>query len=179
MFYLFPSPDYMIDKQIDLLQKQIQKLEAKDMELEAWKSSTIVLLERIFGENNQRIKHIEAIKYDYSSWSLRDASGSMSQLDSCKKRGKEILEVCISELENFGLPQSILKEQDSFNIIINALEEELTVSQYREIKKIITADMDTHEKKEALNDALKDYGAETEKNILMRILTNSHTQENI
>lgn len=169
----------MIDKQIDLLQKQIQKLEAKDMDLEAWKSSTIVLLERIFGENNQRVKHIEAIKYDYSSWSLRDASGSMSQLDSCKKRGKEILEMCISELENFGLPQSVLKEQDSFNIIINALEEELTVSQYREIKKIITADMDNKEKKESLDDALKDYGADTEKNILMSILTNLHTQENI
>ncbi|MCG8318745.1 MAG: hypothetical protein MI921_04540 [Cytophagales bacterium] len=169
----------MIDKQIDLLQKQIQKLEAKDMDLEAWKSSTIVLLERIFGENNQRVKHIEAIKYDYSSWSLRDASGSMSQLDSCKKRGKEILEMCISELENFGLPQSVLKEQDSFNIIINALEEELTVSQYREIKKIITADMDNKEKKESLDDALKDYGADTEKNILMSILTNLHTRENI
>lgn len=169
----------MSDKQIDLLQKQIQKLDAKDMNLEAWKSSTIVLLERIFGENNQRIKHIEAIKYDYSSWSLRDASGSTSQLDSCKKRGKEILEVCISELENFGLPQNVLKDQDSFNIIINALEEELTVSQYREIKKIITADMDTEEKKATLDDALKDYGADTEKNILMRILTNSHTEENI
>ena len=169
----------MIEKQIELLKKQIEKLEANDMDLEAWKSSTIVLLERIFGENNQRIKHIEAVKYDYSSWSLRDASGSMSQLDSCKKRGKEILEMCISELENFGLPQSILKEQDSFNIIINALEEALTVSQYREVKKIITADMDNKEKKEALDDALKDYGADTEKNILLHILTNSHTIENI
>ncbi len=169
----------MIDKQIDLLQKQIQKLELKGMDLEAWKSSTIVLLERIFGENNQRVKHIDAIKYDYSSWSLRDASGSVSQLDSCKKRGKEILEACINELENFGLPENVLKEQESFNIIINALEEELTVSQYRDIKKIITADMDIEEKKQVLDEALKDCGADTQKTILIDILTHAHIAENI
>ncbi len=169
----------MISKQIELLRLQIEKLAAKDMDLEAWKGSTIVLLERIFGENNQRVKHIENIKYDYSSWSLRDASGSVSQLDSCKRRGKEILEVCISELENFGLPENVLKERDSFNIIISALETILTVSQYREVKQIICADLDLEEKKETLDEALKSFGANTQTNLLMMILTNTHLVENI
>ncbi len=169
----------MIAKQIDLIRLQIDKLDAKDMDLEAWKGSTIVLLERIFGENNQRLKHIENIKYDYSSWSLRDASGSVSQLDSCKRRGKEILEVCISELENFGLPENVLKERDSFNIIVGALESTLTVSQYREIKQIICANLDIDEKRETLDEALKSFGANTQSNILMLILTNSHLVENI
>lgn len=169
----------MIKKQIALLKKQIEKLDEKDMNLEAWKSSTVVLLERIFGENNQRVKHIENIKYDYSSWNLRDASGSVSQLESCKKQGEEILLMCISELENFGLPEDVLKDKNSLNIILDALESELTVTQYREVKKLVTADLEIEEKVEGLKDALKSYGADVPDNILMKILTNPHTADNI
>ncbi|MDN5203017.1 hypothetical protein QQ008_16625 [Fulvivirgaceae bacterium BMA10] len=162
----------MIDKQIALLKDQIKKLDADDFDLEAWKSSTIVLLEKFFGEDNLKAKHIESIKYDYSSWSLRDASGSVTQMESCKRRGKEILLVCISELENFGIPDEVIKERDIANVIIHVLEELLTVTQYKEIRKIAQSDERFEDKKKALSETLKNYSAEMESDLLIKILTN-------
>ena len=81
----------MPKKEIDLLKAQIDKLNAKGFDLDAWKKYTIIILARIFGENTQKIKQIDSIEYDYSSWSLRDTTGSNSYLDTCKKLGKEIL----------------------------------------------------------------------------------------
>ena len=53
----------MIDKQIELIQNQIDILEDKEFDLSAWKSSTILVLDRIFGSDFQGIKSIENIKY--------------------------------------------------------------------------------------------------------------------
>ena len=53
-------------KEIKLLEEQIGKLESKNFDLEAWKQYTIVLLARIFGDNNQKIQQVEKIEYDYS-----------------------------------------------------------------------------------------------------------------
>ncbi len=173
------GPTSTLEKQISLLNNQVEKLNEKDMNLEAWKSSTIVLLERIFGENNHRIKHIERIKYDYSSWNLRDANGSVSQLDACRKQGKEIIEICINELKNFGLPEDVIKDQNSMNIIIDALESALTVTQYREIIKIIKANVDIEDKKESLLEALRTYGANKPEDILFQILNHKQTGKNL
>jgi hypothetical protein len=40
----------MIEKQIELIKRQISKLDEKDFDLDAWKSSTTVILGRIFGD---------------------------------------------------------------------------------------------------------------------------------
>ena len=51
----------MAKKEIALLKKQIDKLDDKDFDLEAWKKYTIILLARIFGDKTEKIRQIESI----------------------------------------------------------------------------------------------------------------------
>ena len=88
-------------KEVELLQAQMDKLKAKDFDLDAWKQYTVVLLSRIFGEHNPKIRQIEKIEYDFSSWSLRDTSGKSAYMETCKKLGREVLQASIDELNAF------------------------------------------------------------------------------
>jgi hypothetical protein len=95
----------MVQKQIELIRNQIIKLEEKEFDLDAWKSSTSVILGSIFNDNYQGVKAIDKIKFDSGGWAIGDASHFWDNIVSCKKQGKEILEACIVELETFGLPE--------------------------------------------------------------------------
>jgi len=87
-----------VEKATKLLKRQVEKLSSEDFDLEAWKSSAIAVLTRIFGEDNSRIAQVENLKIDYGSWALRDAKASYNPLESCKKVGKEIIESAIDEI---------------------------------------------------------------------------------
>jgi hypothetical protein len=172
----------MTEKQIELIKKQLSKLENNDLDLSGWKSSTIIILSRIFGDNYQGIKAIENIKY--SSGFI--GSVHWDNLASCKKQGKDILEACITELETFGQPESKKNENSGINInltqnqnqsvdinlIIGALEDELTESQLIELKEIINSGEQKSEKKKKLIDKLKSFGCDVASNVLAKILTN-------
>jgi len=164
----------MKGKQIELLQEQIDKLESKDFDLEAWKNYTIVLLARLFGENNQKIKMIENLDYEYNSWSLRDTSGYSSYLQTCKKLGREILEASINEIENFGIPEQVKSEENTIdvNIILSALEDELKGSQYKILMILLKADISPKEKKRQLHEIIKELSPATNQTILESILLN-------
>ena len=84
---------------IELLNKRIEGLSDKDFDLEAWKSGSELLLTRIFGSGNSYTKGINDLKVDYSSWSLRDATADYNPKESCKRIGREILELAIAELQ--------------------------------------------------------------------------------
>ncbi|MEQ8583859.1 MAG: hypothetical protein RIC30_16215 [Marinoscillum sp.] len=102
----------MKTKYIQLLKSQVEKLDVSDFDLEAWKSSAISALERVFGKSDSRIAHIEGLKIDYSSWALRDSNSQYKPVESCKRKGKEIFNSAIEELEIFGMPtgkESILE----------------------------------------------------------------------
>ena len=144
-------------KEIKLLEAQMSKLDTKGFDLNAWKQYTVVLLARIFGENNPKIKQVEKIEYDYSSWSLRDTSGSSEYLETCKKLGREILQASIDELKAFGVPdfQNSNDKNIDINVLISALEDELTMSQFRKLKNIVNFDSEPDEKKKALKDFLQ------------------------
>ena len=71
-------------KSVEVLEGQIQKLEAKDFDLNAWKNFTILLLERIFGRQTKKIEAIQKIKYDQGSWVLRDETGYTNSMEACK-----------------------------------------------------------------------------------------------
>lgn len=88
---------------IKLLQKRIDKLSNEDFDLDAWKSGTISVLERVFGEQDPRIRKIEDLKVDYSSWALRDATSKYNPVETCKKKGMEILQTFIEEIELLGV----------------------------------------------------------------------------
>ncbi len=49
----------MAEKEIALLKEQIDRLDEKNFDLEAWKNHTIIFLERIFGKDNSKIKMIK------------------------------------------------------------------------------------------------------------------------
>ena len=58
----------MKEKEIELIRNQIKKLDNKDFDLEAWKISTILILERVFGYDSSKITKIKNIHQDLSSW---------------------------------------------------------------------------------------------------------------
>ncbi|NQZ76135.1 MAG: hypothetical protein HRT61_08500 [Ekhidna sp.] len=91
---------------IKLLKKQIEKLELESFDLEAWKTSTISVLHRIFGETDPRAKQIDHLKIDYSSWALRDSDSNYKPIETAKRKGKEVLITAIDEIEIFGAPES-------------------------------------------------------------------------
>jgi len=176
----------MIEKRIELLRNQIQKLDEKDFDLDAWKSSTTVILGRIFGDSYQGIKAIDKIKFDSGGWAIGDASHFWDNMASCKKQGKDILEACIIELETFGEPEKVNPENSGINInltqnqnqtvninlLISALEDELTVSQLREVNELMKADEPKSTKKKKIIDKIKSFGSDIASNILANILTN-------
>jgi hypothetical protein len=161
----------MPDKEIQLLKAQIDKLNNKDFDLDAWKKSTIIILARIFGDNNLKIKQIESIEYDYSSWSLRDTTGFNTYLDSCKKLGKEILQACIDELETLGLPDTEETPDEFFLVITGALQDELKGSQVKEINQILSSGENPEAKRDKILEKLKEYGSDISQDILSNILT--------
>lgn len=163
----------MAKKEISILKKQIERLEVKDFDLEAWKKFTIVMLARIFGNTSEKIRQIESIEYEYSSWSLRDTSGSSEYLESCKKLGRKILEASIEELETFGLPDGSTEDDKFFQVIISALQDELKGSQFRDIKNAILTTKKESDLRDLVREILNDYDTGVPVDILTSILTNT------
>jgi hypothetical protein len=133
----------MVEKEIILINKQLESLNSKNFDLEAWKSHTIIFLERIFGKESSKVRMIKELNYNYSSWSLRDAAGTGKDSDPVILKAREILEATKLELENLGVPK---REEENLKIW-SLLEEEMTGKQIREIKLILqTEDPDKMEK---------------------------------
>jgi hypothetical protein len=171
----------MKEQEIKMLQKQVSKLKSDDFDLDAWKTGAIIILERIFGPGNQKISQLEKIKYDQSSWALREAKGSKNLMETCKKQGQEILEIAIDELEHIGLPEEVEDAQAApfKSVIVQALENELKISQYREVVRIIDSDKKLVEKQKALIDTLHKYGHDVADNILTSILLSEQTKKHL
>ncbi|WP_052670630.1 MULTISPECIES: hypothetical protein [Draconibacterium] len=135
----------MAEKQIAILREQLAKLDEKKFDLDAWKTHTLIFLERIFGKDNSKLKLIQDLHYDYSSWSLRDtaAAGKTKDKDPVKMRASEILEATILELETLGLPEGEEEPQKLWEL----LQDELTGKQVKEIDALIKSDEKERAKK--------------------------------
>ena len=123
----------MAEQEIALINRQIESLTAKNFDLEAWKSHTILFLERIFGKESTKVTMINELKYNYSSWTLRDAAGTGKNSDPVILKAREILEAARLELEHLGLP----KQEEENLKIWSLLKEEMTGKQISEIKQIL------------------------------------------
>ncbi|UCG28756.1 MAG: hypothetical protein JSV24_05195 [Bacteroidales bacterium] len=163
----------MIEQYIKLLRNQIDKLDVKDFDLDSWKESTKLVLERIFGKDSEKIQRIGDIHYDLSSWSLRDTLGTSAHFDTCRKKGRDLLETCIMELETVGLPEDVKQPESHHDpgIFRQALEEELKISQFRELQEIL-ADNNRESRERRVLDFLGKIGSEPSIKILMKILAN-------
>lgn len=157
---------------IKLIRNQLEKLNSKDFDLDAWKNSTILVLERVFGKDNLKSKKIQEIHYDLSSWSLRDTLGTSAHFDACKKNGREILEVCLMELETLGVPDKEDQQASAIDIdIINhALGDEMKISQFRELQKLFNQS-DQEVREQVVYDFLMQFGSEPAIRILAKILS--------
>jgi hypothetical protein len=163
----------MKQHQIKLLRQQIERIDQKGFDLEAWKNYTIIILARIFGNDSLKIKQIEKLEYENNSWTLRDTAGKASFVQSCKKLGREILEASIDEIENLGAPERSEEKTDSLFVLMitEALENELKGSDYKEIINVLRSDINEEEKKRQIKQRLNDSGEDAAMTILLAILT--------
>ena len=161
----------MSQKEIQILEQQIDRLSEKDFDLEAWKKYTIVILARIFGEKSEKIRMIDKLEYEFSSWSLRDASGNESYEEGTKKLAREILQAAIDELKVFGLPETL--EDQSEQVIqdfINILLDELKGSQVKKLKSILSSRESKDEKQRMIKEILEGIGEYGAYNVLTLML---------
>jgi hypothetical protein len=162
----------MAEREIELLEKQIEKLDAKDFELEGWKKYTIIILARIFGEKNEKINQIDKLEYEFSSWSLRDASGNESYEEGTKKLAREILQASIDELVVFGVPNQPETEQveESIQAFLNLLLDELKGSQVKQLKSILSSRESKDEKRRKIKEILEELGEYNAYEVLISML---------
>lgn len=186
----------MNEKYIELLKRQLNELEkigsnaATNSEysfgVDAWKSSTIGILERIFGPESRKIKEVEKIQLERTV-NLRGPS--TYHTETVKETGRAIINSCIAELELLGSPNQIFsgeskginltvlqsqenKQTVKLDIIVNELRKELTGSQLDEIQKILDSKEESTEKKNKTIAKLKEFGVNTLSNVVAGILTN-------
>ncbi|WP_163708577.1 hypothetical protein [Mangrovibacterium lignilyticum] len=124
----------MAEKEIALLKEQVEKLKQKSFDLEAWKNQTLLFLNRIFGGSHPIVKMILDLKYDYSSWHLREATGNEKSGDPVKMQAREILEAAILELQTLGLPGQTGAGDKTKEL----LQQEMTGKQWKELSDIIS-----------------------------------------
>jgi hypothetical protein len=156
-----------MEKYLQLLREQLDRLDRDDFNLSSWKESTQILLDRIFGSSNTFSSRIEAISTDHSSWSLRDTSGRMSIKELSRAQGKDILSIAIRELELSNEdPNASKKRSRGDSLVLGALENGLKVSQYREIAEIYHSDRIDEDKLKLLEDAFLNFGTHTPAAIL-------------
>lgn len=154
----------MVENEIALINKQLESLNVKNFDLEAWKSHTIIFLERIFGKESTKVRMIKELKYDYSSWNLRDAAGTGKDSDPVILKAREILEATRLELEHLGIPR---QEEENLKIW-SLLEEEMTGKQIREIKLILQSE--ENEKMEKIANILYNLEKESMAVVLAKLL---------
>ncbi|PTN04348.1 hypothetical protein [Mangrovibacterium marinum] len=123
----------MAEKEIALLKTQVEKLNQKSFDLEAWKNQSLLFLNRIFGASHPIVKMILELKYDYSSWHLRDATGNEKLDDPVKMQAREILDAAIMELETLGLPG----QAGAVDRVRELLQQEMTGKQWKELADIL------------------------------------------
>ena len=161
----------MAEKEIELLEQQIERLDKKDFDLEAWKKYTIVILSRIFGDRDSKIKLIDKLDYEFSSWSLRDASGNESYEKGTKKLAREILQAAIDELKAFGLPEIPEEKSDeTVTDLLNILLDELKGSQVRQLKIVLRSKDSKEEKKRMIKEILEGLGEYVTYDVLTNML---------
>ena len=151
-------------KALLLLDKQINKLDEEPFDLEAWKSGAQSLITLLLGAGHQGIGQIQALKVDYSSWALRDATSRYNPLITCKLMGKEILENAKAEIELYGL-QRQHPSKDSVN-----LASLLSSAEHKRLTKALATTTD-EKRVAAVNKVVSKWKPERTVEVLTQILS--------
>ncbi|MBN1328072.1 MAG: hypothetical protein JXA54_01250 [Candidatus Heimdallarchaeota archaeon] len=181
-------------EKIDLLKSQIDKLKRiqrtelglSESGVNAWISATNSIFERIFGKENIKIKELENIK---NSLMCNLSGPSFYTKEDVEITGETIIQAAIDEIEKLGIPSTIYDgKKESINltmiqqqlssqtlnidIITNALQDELTGSQLKELQDILDSEEDKTKRKAKIIEKLKDFGINTLSGIISGIITN-------
>jgi len=161
----------MAQKEIKLLEQQIARLNDEDFDLEAWKKYTIIILARIFGSADEKIRQTRALEFDNSSWTLRDATGNSSYEERTKKLAKEILTAAIDEIKVFGISTKQGDRQDeNLDAILSIILDELKGSQVKQLKSILSSRQSKVEKQRKIKELLEEMGESGAYAVLTSIL---------
>ncbi|MBC7557221.1 MAG: hypothetical protein H7195_09705 [Chryseobacterium sp.] len=150
-------------------------------DLKVWQGKAKNIIVRSYGENSIQEKQIKEINFkSYADYS--------NNLKSCsKKHASELIGGFISDLEKFGMPIKREKKHSegiqisinqnqtqtiNLNIIFDALKEELTRKQIKELEEVINSDNKLENKKTNLINKLKSFGSDILTNVIANILTN-------
>jgi|AntAceMinimDraft_17_1070374.scaffolds.fasta_scaffold01237_7 hypothetical protein len=173
IIYLYRNDKRMVNKEIKLLERQIEKLSASDFDFEAWKKYSVIILSRIFGDNDEKIKQLKNIDFEFSSWSLRDASGNESYEEGSKRLATEVLKAAIDELKIYGIPNIDNNNKDVVSReLLNIILDELKGSQVKELSKILSSSDSMTEKKRRVKELIKEIGEYGSYDIITNIITN-------
>lgn len=120
----------MKSKKETVLNELLESLTTKTFDLEAWKIKARLIVKKVFGPNDEKLELINALHYDYSSWSLRDETGKQ-QSDSIKEQARGIIEAAILEL-------SLIDNVD----IIEILKIRLSTQEWAELQELLAETTD-------------------------------------
>ncbi len=145
--------------QLDVRRKM---LDQKPFDWVAWKRGTLLVLQNIFGTDSAYYKQLAQTDYEYSSWSLRDASGSS---DPVKSSCLDLLDICQTDLMshqegNVSTPEKMAK----------LLSQYLTASQISEIMEVTRSEVPPHQKNEQIGEILKAFSPELSTKVLVELI---------
>lgn len=150
----------MTHKAIKWIENQLKKLESPDFDFEVWETSTCLMLDTLFGNDNPFSQRLLNLDNTFNSWSLRDATGNESYEERSKKMAAEILQSAMDELEIMGKHEKNRIPHQQMNDLLNTIFDELKGSQVRILKQVLQTEINPEEKMRRISDILREAGNE-------------------
>lgn len=144
---------------LPLLEERRKKLDQKPFDWTAWKKGTLLVLKGAFGENSAYHKQLSQTEYEYSSWALRDTSGSG---DPVKSACAELLDICMIDLKSSSFQQNTPE-----TLAIDSYKKFLPQVTIDEIRATLGSDLSPFQQEEKILEILSGQDTST----LLRLLT--------
>jgi hypothetical protein len=175
----------MTDKAIDAFKELDNEIGGirSSYDLSAWKAKASNNIIRIYGSNSKPEEQIASLQY-------RTGFQGGSNIEQIKAQAKQMIIGLIKEIERFGLPEKNKTDKEhgvsinitqslrqdtkiNLSLVIDAIQNELTGQQLKEVQQIIEEPkIETATKKAKILDKLKSFGSDVASNIIANILTN-------
>jgi hypothetical protein len=110
-----------------ILNDLLNEIGKKEFDLEAWKMKAVMVFSKFFGHGDEKIGFIKNLRYDFSSWALRDSSGG-KQPDSVKENARRIIETALLEIS--------LSAGDG-NMVLDTIQEEISGKEFSLLMEIV------------------------------------------
>ncbi len=150
-----------------LIEERLKRLDKKNFDWSAWKKGTLLVLEKVFGKDSLYVKELEITDYHYNSWSLRDTAGSE---DPVKSSVRELLHICLTDVEHQQEAPPQLKENASSVKIKEIVKQFLDNATLTEIKKIAESNVPSMTKEEKIQKIISDKLPKHQNALLTKIL---------